>query len=117
MANVNNAENGVIAVGYEQLRDCEKSIKNISENVKEAYDIMVKLTADDAEELSHWSGKAKEAFIEKYKESVAVLNELHEQQLKNSDAIREIIEKYEQNEEIITTDVENLDSDEIFMGG
>lgn len=117
MANVNNAENGVIAVSYEQLRDCERSIKNISESVKEAYDVMVRLTADDAEELNHWSGKAKDAFIEKYKESVEVLNELHEQQLKNSDAIREIIEMYEQNEEIITKDAENLDSDAIFMGG
>lgn len=117
MANENSAANGSIVVSYEQMRDCERSIKSISESVKDAYDIMSRLSAEGAEELNHWTGKAKNAFIEKYRETVTTLDELHEQQLKNADAIREIIALYEENEEVINSKTENLDSSEIFVGG
>lgn len=110
----NNHDSEKIMLTYDKLSDCERVIREITRDLKNAYELMKKLTVTDSEELSEWQGRAKNAFLEKYGGVLAPIYELCEQQEKNAQAIHDIIELYKQNEEIIVVKANNLDDSNIF---
>lgn len=104
-----NASRDKIAVSYRKMLDCQTKINNIYDNVNETMTTMMSLLGENSRVLSHWLGPARNAFNEKYKDSVDALLKMNGQQKKNADAIGQIVTLYQNNESDIVKEVSMLE--------
>lgn len=102
-----------VKVDLDQLRNCSNVIKTISGSISETKEELDRNILNDGN--IGWAGRARNAFVERFGQSLELMELISAKLKDNKSAIDSMIQLYSQTEEEITDAAGQLDDNEIFM--